>query len=404
MSFHPIPTPTILVVDDQPLAAQAIARVVHDAGYNTKVAHSMDEAMSVLNNAKIDGLVTDVQMPNGSGVELLGAVRAVDPFFPVVLLSAEPDADVAMEALNLHASGFLTKPVERSVLARMLERALARAHDERTHRAVSEVERERTLTSAKRRQRSEDLFAEALLALDVHFQPIVNWDAQRVEAYEALVRCPLEPLRAPPRLFALARDLGRCQELSRRIRKIAVDRFADEAPPSASLFLNLAPEDFADPMLYSTSGPFARLARRCVLEISEQVRLDAEMKRSLRKLRRAGFRVAVDDVGAGYAGLNRIAEITPDVIKLDMAIVRDIHKTPLKQRLVRALAVVARDGDIDVVAEGVENEEELLSLGVLGADLIQGYYLARPSREFVDPLAPPEDADAEDDMVGEAVA
>ena len=91
------------------------------------------------------------------------------------------------------------------------------------------------------------------------------------------------------------------------------------------------------------------------------------------------MRVAIDDLGAGYASLNSVAELEPEVIKLDMVLVRDVHLHPLRQRLVRALLGAAEELGVAVIAEGVETREELACLVEIGCDLFQGWLFARPS-------------------------
>jgi EAL domain-containing protein (putative c-di-GMP-specific phosphodiesterase class I) len=104
----------------------------------------------------------------------------------------------------------------------------------------------------------------------------------------------------------------------------------------------------------------------------------------VRHLREMGFRIAIDDIGAGYAGLTSFAMLEPEVVKLDMALVRDVHKTGTKQKLVRSLVHLCEDLGIQLIAEGVENGEERDALLSLGCNLFQGYHFARPGPPFAD--------------------
>ena len=112
--------------------------------------------------------------------------------------------------------------------------------------------------------------------------------------------------------------------------------------------------------------------------MSEQARSNGYAER-LRGCRERGMRVAIDDLGAGYASLNSVAELEPEVIKLDMVLVRDVHLHPVRQRLVRALVGAAMELDVAVVAEGVETRDELACLVECGCDLFQGWLFARPT-------------------------
>lgn len=99
----------------------------------------------------------------------------------------------------------------------------------------------------------------------------------------------------------------------------------------------------------------------------------------LREIHAAGATVALDDFGAGYAGLNSLIDVNPDIIKLDMYLIRDINRSGPRQATVRALVGLADDLGIELIAEGVETEAELKFLNQIGINLIQGYLLARPA-------------------------
>src|SRR5262249_1405072 len=122
-----------------------------------------------------------------------------------------------------------------------------------------------------------------------------------------------------------------------------------------------------------------------VLEITERGALDEidDVNKRIVRLREMGFRVAIDDLGAGYAGLSSIAVLEPDFVKLDMSLTRDLAASPLKRRLVSSMVEPGRDLRMCLVAEGVETTAELDVLRSLGCDLLQGYHFARPSPEFV---------------------
>jgi EAL domain-containing protein (putative c-di-GMP-specific phosphodiesterase class I) len=100
------------------------------------------------------------------------------------------------------------------------------------------------------------------------------------------------------------------------------------------------------------------------------------------RLRRMGYRLAIDDLGAGYAGLTSFTQIEPDVVKFDMSLVRDIEASPLKRRLVRSMTALFTEMDIDVVAEGVETAAERNTLISVGCELLQGYLFAKPAMGF----------------------
>ena len=100
------------------------------------------------------------------------------------------------------------------------------------------------------------------------------------------------------------------------------------------------------------------------------------------KLRGLGYRIAVDDLGAGYAGLASFARLRPDVVKLDMSLVRALDTDPIRRKLVGSLTRASHDLGIQVVAEGIETEAERDAVAALEVDLLQGYLLGRPARAF----------------------
>ena len=155
-----------------------------------------------------------------------------------------------------------------------------------------------------------------------------------------------------------------------------------------SLFVNLHPEDLLDVHLIDESAPLTQMASRVILEVTERESLvtTPALTARLEKLRELGFRIAVDDIGAGYSGLTSFTDLTPEIVKIDMSLVRSIHTSTVKQRTVGALCALCHEIGTRVVGEGVETTEERDCLVALGCDLLQGYLIARPQREL--PPAP----------------
>jgi EAL domain-containing protein (putative c-di-GMP-specific phosphodiesterase class I) len=152
------------------------------------------------------------------------------------------------------------------------------------------------------------------------------------------------------------------------------------------VFVNLHPDELLDEHLYDPSSPLADRASSVVLEITERERLELidDLPRRVGALRRLGFRIAIDDMGAGYAGLSSFARLQPEFAKIDMSLVRDIDRNAVRQRVVGTMTSLCRELGIAVIAEGVENEAEARTLTEIGCDLLQGFHLGRP-----DPKIPP---------------
>jgi EAL domain-containing protein (putative c-di-GMP-specific phosphodiesterase class I) len=217
--------------------------------------------------------------------------------------------------------------------------------------------------------------------LGVVFEPIVSLRESEVMGYEALARGPEDSdLRSPGQLFGLANQRGLVYELDCLCRRAALER-VHCLPAGKKLFLNCLPTSFGDPNLrgeglVKTLENYQLQPSDLVLEISEQEAINnfaifREMRDSWRNL---GIRIAVDDAGAGYASLEAIMEITPDYLKADMGLVRGIDADPPRQEVLRALNNVARRIGAEVIAEGVETEEELRVLRQLGIPYGQGFH------------------------------
>ena len=161
-------------------------------------------------------------------------------------------------------------------------------------------------------------------------------------------------------------------------------RLAARAPTAARLFVNLHPRDLLDPQLFSRGAPLSAIADRVVLEITERASLDDifDTRARVAELRTLGYQIALDDLGAGYAGLNSFAQLEPDFVKLDMALIRGVAHEPTKQKLIRSMRLLCGEMGIGVISEGIETAEERDALLGLGCDLMQGYLFARPSREI----------------------
>ena len=124
---------------------------------------------------------------------------------------------------------------------------------------------------------------------------------------------------------------------------------------------------------------FPRQAMMFEFTEAESVRDTAHLSRIIGEYRRQGFITAIDDFGAGYAGLGLLAKLQPDLIKIDMELLRDIHASVPKQAIVAGLVGIARALDIRVLAEGVENDDEMRVLRAAGITLFQGYHFAKPA-------------------------
>jgi|CXWL01.1.fsa_nt_gi EAL domain-containing protein (putative c-di-GMP-specific phosphodiesterase class I) len=372
----------ILVVDDHTALRHAYARILSAAGYSVTEAADGNDACKALEKSSFEVILTDIAMPGMNGVQLLRAVRERDLDVPVLLVTANPTIDSAVQAVEYGALRYLLKPVERTDLLEAVDRATK-------FRRLARLKREAANflgTDDKlvgERGALEARLTRGLDTLWMAVQPIVDWGSKKVVAYEALVRTQEPTLPHPGALLTAAERLGRVPDVGRAIRR-AVGKILVEQPPGTDFFINLHPRDLMDELLYSSDSPLARFAKQIVLEITEREALDDASGVSLcaSRLRKLGYRIAIDDLGAGYAGLSYFAQLSPEVVKIDMLLVRDLHKEPIKRKLVGSLITLCNELGMQVVCEGVETVEERDALLELGAEWMQGYLFAKPGRPY----------------------
>jgi EAL domain-containing protein (putative c-di-GMP-specific phosphodiesterase class I) len=374
----------IVLVDDDDNLLRAFGRALERAGHDvTRVGdgRAACELMASIDMKEIDVVVTDLSMPGAGGLDVMRAAHRLDPDLPVLLMTGLPSVETAVQALERGAFRYLLKPIEPDVLREAVERAVELRNASRVRAPhVSSVPNP---PSSRARLELSARFDTALQRLWMAFQPIVSFGEKRIHAYEALVRTDEATLVRPDHFFNAAEQLGRVQELGRTIRS-AVSLSMADAPEDSLIFVNLHASDLADDELYSAGSPLAPYAQRVVFEITERASLERfrDIQDRVASLRAHGYRIAVDDLGAGYAALSSLASLQPEVVKLDMSLVRGVDQQPIKRRLVASLQTLGEPLGITLIAEGVETVAERDTLLQIGCDLFQGYLFARPDRGF----------------------
>jgi EAL domain-containing protein (putative c-di-GMP-specific phosphodiesterase class I) len=212
--------------------------------------------------------------------------------------------------------------------------------------------------------------------LSTVFQPIVRLATGRLFAYETLVRCRV-PGFAPNTLFEQASAERSTGRLGRMIREIAVPLCG-----GTPVFVNLHPNELDDRWLVRPDDPIFSHDHDIYLEITESAPL-THFNLCVSVLRevcgRTGAHLVIDDLGAGYSNLKLIADLVPRVVKLDRALVKDLHLNKRQQKLVTMVVRLCEELGAEVVAEGIELRDELFAVRDAGAHFGQGYLLGRPS-------------------------
>ncbi len=370
----------ILVVDDDPSLTLLVSRILGRAGHEVLVTSGAEEALIAIRDSEPDILLADIVMPNISGLELARAVRQKHPDIQVILMTGEPTLSSATTAVEIGACRYLSKPFSRPQLIAAVERAeseRAKAEERRTALPLLRMVEDEQRKTAE----LDAAFSSALDSLWMAYQPIFRTDNGAVHAYEALLRSSEPRLPGPPDVLRAAEDLQAVSDLGRIVRARAAKPF-ETLEGRTNLFVNLHPKDLLDDDLFSPLSPLTQIANRVVLELTERASLEEipDLVDRIARLRALGFQIAIDDLGAGYAAVSSIAIIEPELVKLDMSLVRGVNANPTKARIIRHLVRMAHDASALVVAEGVETTEEKAVLVELGCDFLQGYLLGRPAK------------------------
>jgi EAL domain-containing protein (putative c-di-GMP-specific phosphodiesterase class I) len=378
--------PNILIVDDDPHVLRSYREAMSRSGFDVQTATSGRSALDKLAVTRFETIISDIHMPNMNGLEFLRAVRQQDVDIPVILVTGDPRVEEATRAVEYGAFRFLVKPVEMQKLGDSVRNAVRFRRLSRVKREASRLAGRNDSDQSVDRAGLEAHFESALARLWMAYQPLVCWKERTCFGYEALVRSSEPRMPNPPEILEAAERLDRVGNLGRMIRdQIAND--TPEAPEGTSILVNLHASDLMDEALFETDSLLARNANRVVLEVTERASLYsvANVNKRVARLRSMGYRIAIDDLGAGYAGLTSFTLLEPDMAKIDMSLVRGIDTDSRRQKVVRSLINLCGELGAMVVAEGVETTGERDMLVSLGCNVFQGYLFAKPGRGFVKP-------------------
>lgn len=221
------------------------------------------------------------------------------------------------------------------------------------------------------------------------YQPIVSLDNGHILGYEALSRGPCDSFfESPGNLFDAAEHFNRLWELELLCRTKALEN-ARELPTGKLLFINVNPEIIKDRKFKKGStkdyiSKFGMNPSNIIFEITEKTAVSdyKSFRKTIENYISQGYKIAIDDTGAGYSGLRLLTETRPQYIKIDMALVRDIDKESIKQELMKTFYSFAKITNMQLIAEGIETVNELNTLIDIGVQYGQGYFFQRPAAEF----------------------
>lgn len=372
-------------------------------------ARDADEAITLAAAGRPDVALLDVRMPGGGGPRASREILRANPETRVIAYTAYEERASAVQMIQAGATSYVLKgsraaeiveaihlaaagqgifppAVIPGVLGELASRIEVAARDESEHE----------LRAARIRH---ELDSDAATVL---FQPIIDLRSGDLVGLEALTRFASTPYRSPDVWFAEAAGVGLLEELELQAIRRAINA-ARTLPPDAYVALNLSPNTL---VAERTRTLVDEAPARVVIEITEHAPIGNydRLESALTRLRDHGGRLAVDDAGAGFASLRHILRLSPDIIKLDMSLTRDIHLDPRRRALAAAMITFAEELGATIVAEGVENQEELAALRQLGVPNGQGFFLGMPQSpgeilakvgtRWIEPLARPAGAEA----------
>lgn len=378
----PVPAPgarlRVLVADDDELVCRAVERILKSQGFGVTCVCDGNAAVAALMEHPFDVILSDVNMPGTSGMDLMRVLQAYDLKVPVVFMTGQPGSSIADEARELGVVHYLRKPVAPAELRRTLEAAAHGVQAPET--TISSV---RPTLAIQTVQASGGAVDRAIDSLYVEYQPIVSVRSTRVIAYEVVAGFIEPAFPSLEELTTAAERVGRAQELRRELRELVAEAI-ESAPPRALLMLGIGVHDLTDSDLPSESSALAKHARRVVLSIKQGPGLSQieDLEARVAILKFMGFKVAVDDMSNEGSGLSSLAQLEPDFVKIEAAVVRNLHASMVRKRIVRTVMTLCDGLDINVIAEGVETAEERDCLRQLGCDFMQGGFFSRPHKAF----------------------
>jgi EAL domain-containing protein (putative c-di-GMP-specific phosphodiesterase class I)/FixJ family two-component response regulator len=326
-----------------------------------------------------DLIMLDLHMPNIDGFEILTQIKTIagGGYLPVIVLSADATPEARERALYLGAQDFLTKPFD------LIEVVLRTANLLETRQLYSSLRHNMNvdgfLEPAARESAANRI--QGVLhdeSINQAYQAVFNLRDLSIVGYEGLSRFPTAEFGSPDRWFADAFKVGRGIDLE-WMAATKMLSFLNSSPPTTFLALNMSPATIAHMNEADLCPP--ELCPRVVIEVTEHVPIEdyATIESAMKPMRANGARLAADDIGSGYAGFRHLLQLRPEIIKLDISLIRGIHVNRGQRALASALLTFAQDIGATVIAEGVELQEEMETIKEIGIPWAQGYYLGRPT-------------------------
>lgn len=367
---------TVLIVDDEPAVSQLLDFLLTTHGYTTKLAGTGRQAMELI-SPDIDLILLDMILPDSDGIDICKWLKSNSQTknIPVIIITGNPNQYERIGSLYLGVADYLTKPFEPEELFACLDKVLPNQSAGSNEKSIAQ--HQKNIRELKRIIDEE--------SINVRFQPIYSLKPLHLLGLEMLSRPQTStPMVNPGTFFRAALKYGVYYEVEmigwRKALKIASENFDG----LHKLFLNCDPymvECKKFKIIKEMLSGYGISNKEVFLEITERsavIAYDVLYDR-LREYRNDGFRIAVDDLGAGYSSLESIIELRPEAIKLDRHIVSGVCNDPYKRSIVKLFVAFCQENSIICIAEGIETKQDLDALIELGVEAGQGYYLFYPT-------------------------
>lgn len=375
---------SVIIADDEPHVVEYLRLLLHLEGFDVAgTAEDADGAVQLAHHLHPDVALLDLHMPGG-GLEAARLIGSMSADTRIVIISSDADAPELLPLLQAGIDGYVVKGAPPDRVAYAIRSAVsggAYLSPEVNRVAIEEltsrlhVEEQDHLRLNRARDRITDVIANERFQI-VH-QPIVDLQTGLPVAVEALCRFSPSPPRPPEAWFDEAEQVGLRSSLELGTAGFAL-RSLRLLHPDLSMMVNISPATVL-------SGRLSEILLgadldRVVIELTEHAQVTdyPALTAALAPWRTKGTRLAVDDAGGGYASFAHILSLSPEFIKLDTSLTRDIHIDAQRQALARAIVSFATELGVSVIAEGVETAAELGTLADLGTPLAQGFHLGRP--------------------------
>ena len=360
----------ILIVDGDQKSAQGTAALLKSRDYRVDLAHSGSDALQKVTQYP-DLVLLDRALPDISGLEVCQAIRNNRHLqhISIIVLTIKNVSSERAEGLRLGADDYIVRPVDDEELIARMEAVLRRNQAFRQ----SQDKKSALVTELK------EILNEELIT--PYFQPIYSLHSLVPMGMEALSRPPSGGLIDNAEfMFKTALILDMYSEVEMLCWRVAVGQWK-KMLNRGKLFLNCTPYFIESGRLSEKFLTNLNVDLGClVLEITERTAIQNQeaFVQELNGLRKFGVQIAVDDVGSGFASLDTVVEIRPDIVKIDRHLVRNLYNDELRYNIMQAVVSFCKKSKMMTIAEGIEEERELEIVSELGVDAVQGYFLAKP--------------------------